>query len=79
MTPSNEPPGADHQQQLAQMLASARVSPVVAPTPTPAPRSRIQLDSSLRRWFSRNLGLWRSRRLYFFTDGDVLRVDMMLR
>ncbi|MEB3303541.1 MAG: hypothetical protein VKK99_02990, partial [Cyanobacteriota bacterium] len=61
------------------MLASARVSPVVAPTPTPAPRSRIQLDSSLRRWFSRNLGLWRSRRLYFFTDGDVLRVDMMLR
>ncbi|MFM9087198.1 MAG: hypothetical protein ACKOPT_03455, partial [Cyanobium sp.] len=61
------------------MLASARVSPVVAPTTTPAPRSRIQLDSSLRRWFSRNLGLWRSRRLYFFTDGDVLRVDMMLR
>ena len=41
--------------------------------------SRITLDSSLRRGFSRNLGLWRSRRLYFFDDGDVLRVDMMLR
>jgi hypothetical protein len=43
------------------------------------PGSRIRLDSNLRRWFSRNLGLWRSRRLYFFADGDVLRVDMMLR
>lgn len=41
--------------------------------------SRIQLDSNLRRWFSRNLGLWRSRRLYFFADGEALRVDMMLR
>jgi hypothetical protein len=41
--------------------------------------SRIQLDSSLRRWFSRNLGLWRSQRLYFFADGEALRVDMMLR
>jgi hypothetical protein len=41
--------------------------------------SRIQLDSSLRRWFSRNLGLWRSRRLYFFADEDVLRVDMFLK
>lgn len=43
------------------------------------PESRIQLDSNLRRWFSRNLGLWRSRRLYFFADGEALRVDMMLR
>ena len=77
MTTSIEPTGADTGSQLAQMLASARVSPVV-PGPT-APRSRIQLDSSLRRWFSRNLGLWRSRRLYFFADGDVLRVDMLLR
>ncbi|SBO42920.1 hypothetical protein [Cyanobium sp. NIES-981] len=41
--------------------------------------SRIQLDSNLRRWFARNLGLWRSRRLYFFADGEALRVDMMLR
>ena len=44
-----------------------------------APESRIRLDSNLRRWFSRNLGLWRSRRLYFFADGEALRVDMMLR
>jgi len=79
MTPSFEPSGADQSQQLAQMLASARVSPVVAPTTSTVPRSRIQLDSSMRRWFSRNLGLWRSRRLYFFTDEEALRVDMMLR
>lgn len=44
-----------------------------------APPSRIRLDSNLRRWFSRNLGLWRSRRLYFFSNEEVLRVDMMLR
>jgi hypothetical protein len=56
--------------------------PVFVPAPPPSPPvggSRIQLDSSLRRWFSRNLGLWRSRRLYFFADGDVLRVDMFLK
>jgi len=57
--------------------------PLMPPIPPPAglggPGSRIRLDSNLRRWFSRNLGLWRSRRLYFFADGDVLRVDMMLR
>ena len=41
--------------------------------------SRIQLDTSLRRWFNRNLGLWRSRRQYFFPDDEVLRVDMLLR
>lgn len=42
--------------------------------------SRIQLDSSLRRWFSRNLGLWRSRRLYFFRDEEEpLRLDLLLR
>ena len=58
---------------------SERVIPI-APSPSGRPDpSRIRLDSSLRRWFSRNLGLWRSRRLYFFADGDVLRVDMMLR
>ena len=49
------------------------------PTASAKPASRIQLDSNMRRWFSRNLGLWRSRRLYFFSDGDVLRVDMQLR
>ncbi len=44
-----------------------------------APTSRIKLDSNLRRWFSRNLGLWRSRRLYFFPDEEPIRVDMVLR
>ena len=44
-----------------------------------APRPRIQLDSNTKRWFARNLGLWRSRRLYFFEDGESLRLDMMLR
>ncbi len=43
-------------------------------------RSRIRLDTNLRRWFARNLGLWRSRRTYFFAEDDeVLRVDMVLR
>jgi hypothetical protein len=41
--------------------------------------TRIQLDNSLRRWFNRNLGLWRSRRQYVFEDDQSLRVDMMLR
>ncbi|MCP9826820.1 hypothetical protein KBY78_15745 [Synechococcus sp. EJ6-Ellesmere] len=42
--------------------------------------SRIQLDSNLRRWFSRNLGLWRSRRLYFFRGEDEpLRLYFLLR
>jgi hypothetical protein len=56
--------------------------PLTGPIPPaggPQAPSRIRLDSSLRRWFARNLGLWRSRRLYFFADGDVLRVDMLLR
>jgi hypothetical protein len=62
-------------------MPSTRV-PVVGPARsdrTGAPPSRIRLDSSLRRWFSRNIGLWRSRRLYFFSDEEVLRVDMLLR
>lgn len=54
------------------------------PSPRPsrsegAVPSRIQLDSSLRRWFNRNLGLWRSRRTYFFPDDEVMRVDMRVR
>ena len=53
--------------------------PPVASRPLSPSGSRIQLDSSIRRWFSRNLGLWRSRRQYFFPDDEVLRVDMLLR
>ena len=80
MTILPEPPGAEHSSHIDRMLAPTKGSPVVrmAAGP-PAPRSRIQLDNTLKRWFSRNFGLWRSRRLYFFADGDVLRVDMMLR
>lgn len=56
-----------------------RVHPFIPASQGDAGRSRIQLDRGLRRWFSRNLGLWRSRRLYFFADEEVLRVDMLLR
>lgn len=55
-----------------------RVHPVASQPPAPR-GSRIQLDTTLRRWFNRNLGLWRSRRQYFFPDDEVLRVDMLLR
>jgi hypothetical protein len=55
-------------------LPSPRLSRSEGPVP-----SRIQLDSSLRRWFNRNLGLWRSRRTYFFPDDEVMRVDMRVR
>jgi hypothetical protein len=67
------------------MSMLSNLSPVRHPLPAEGsasaalPRPRIQLDSTLRRWFARNLGLWRSRRLYFFADGEALRVDMMLR
>ena len=56
---------------------ATRVLPVATTSTDPA--SRIRLDSNVRRWFSRNLGLWRSRRQYFFSDDETLRVDMMLR
>ena len=39
----------------------------------------IQVDSSLRRWFNRNLGVWRSRRQYTFSDDQVLHLDMNLK
>jgi hypothetical protein len=47
--------------------------------PAPIHRSRIQLDSSLRRWFHRNLGLWRSRRTLYFPDDEILQLDIQLR
>ena len=57
---------------------AAKTSKPAAATTGPV-RSRIQLDSNLKRWFGRNLGLWRSRRLYFFGDAEVLRLDMLER
>mgnify|MGYP003337394422 CR=1 FL=1 len=67
--------------QPAQGDVGQRVVPyrLASELPVRPAASRIQLDSGLRRWFSRNLGLWRSRRLYFFADGEALQVDMMLR
>ena len=47
--------------------------------PEVEPKQRLQFDNSLRRWFNRNLGLWRSRRQYFFDDDQAMRVDMFLR
>ena len=44
-----------------------------------AAQPSIQVDSNLRRWFSRNLGLWRSRRQYTFSDDQVLHLDMNLK
>ena len=40
---------------------------------------RINVDSNLRRWFSRNLGLWRSRRQYFFEEEEVVNIDMFIK
>ena len=28
----------------------------------------INLNSNLKRWFSRNIGLWKSNRSYFFEE-----------
>ncbi len=39
----------------------------------------IQVDSNLRRWFARNLGVWRSRRQYLFSDDQVMHLDMNLK
>jgi len=67
-----------HEQPGAGLFARVPLFHSPDPLPAQAP-SRIRLDSSLRRWFSRNLGLWRSRRLYFFHDDEPMRVDMLLR
>jgi len=52
--------------------------PLTAPTGVGS-NPTIQVDSSLRRWFSRNLGLWRSRRQYTFSNDQVLHLDMNLK
>jgi len=49
------------------------------PNGTPPPSERVHLDSNLRRWFARNLGLWRSRRQYLFNNDEVFFLDMMIR
>ena len=61
---------------MSLFTAQNRV-PLSAPSGTGSAQS-IQVDSSLRRWFSRNLGLWRSRRQYLFSDDQVYHLDMNL-
>ena len=41
-------------------------------------RLRINFDSNLRRWFSRNIGFWKSRRQYFFDDEKAINLDMFV-
>ncbi|OOV35855.1 hypothetical protein BV53_02810 [Candidatus Synechococcus spongiarum LMB bulk15N] len=37
------------------------------------------MDQVVRRWFNRNLGLWRSHRRFDFSDGSTVSMDTMLR
>ena len=41
-------------------------------------RLRINFGSNLRRWFGRNLGLWRSRRQYFFEEEEAVTLEMFI-
>ena len=45
----------------------------------PPASERFNLDSNLRRWFARNLGMWRSRRQYIFPNDQVLYLDMLIQ
>jgi hypothetical protein len=76
---NSTPPGEEPFRTPGSPSIKVPVIRPASPSPAAPTTSRIRLDSSLHRWFSRNIGLWRSRRLYFFADGEVLRVDMMLR
>ena len=49
------------------------------PPDGPPPSDRFNLDSNLRRWFARNLGMWRSRRQYIFRQDEVQYLDMLIR
>lgn len=37
------------------------------------------VDQVVRRWFNRNVGLWRSHRRFDFCDGSTVAMDTMLR
>jgi len=41
-------------------------------------RLRIDFDSSLRRWFGRNIGLWHSKRQYFFDEEKAINLEMYI-
>ena len=39
-------------------------------------RLRIDFDSNLKRWFARNIGLWHSKRQYFFDEEKAINLEM---
>ena len=39
----------------------------------------ISLNSNLKRWFSRNIGLWQSNRTYFFEEGKTYNLCMNIK
>ena len=41
-------------------------------------RLRIDFDSNLRRWFDRNIGLWLSKRQYFFDKEKAINLEMYI-
>ena len=41
-------------------------------------RLRIDFNSNLRRWFGRNIGLWHSKRQYFFDEEKAINLDMFI-
>ena len=41
-------------------------------------RLRIDFDSNLRRWFDRNIGLWHSKRQYFFDEEKASNLEMYI-
>ena len=41
-------------------------------------RLRIDFDSNMRRWFGRNIGLWHSRRQYFFDEEEAINLEMYI-
>ena len=41
-------------------------------------RLRIDFDSNLRRWFGRNIGLWQSKRQYFFDEEKAINLEMYI-
>ena len=62
---------------MSLFSANNRVSLTASGHITDSPS--IQVDSNLRRWFARNLGVWRSRRQYLFSDDQVMHLDMNLK
>ena len=39
----------------------------------------VHIDSNLKRWFTRNLGLWKSQRQYIFHEDEIYNLTMFLK